>query len=619
MSRFDELPGVAKLNGDAELSGHLVQFYENDPFLIDGVTRFIGAGLRAGHGGVVIATKPHRDALEQRLSEHHIDVADLRAAGRYQPFDAAETLSSFMVGGWPDQKIFEEVIGGAIARVTRASTAQRVRAFGEMVALLWAEGQGEAAIRLEALWNDLAKKQSFSLLCGYPIGGFNNPDDSSPFTGIAGLHSMVIPAESYSTNVDGEQRLRLVAELQQKAAVLESEIAARIELEEQLQTKIDELAEVDRRKDEFLAMLGHELRNPLSPVTTALHLMRLHGNDASRTARAREIIERQVEHMTRLVDDLLDVSRITRGKIDLRQENVALSETVDRAVEIAQPLIDERGHRLMLELPERPIELVGDSARLEQVLANLLNNAAKYTDVGGHIWLRATVDGRDAVISVRDDGDGLTPEMRTHVFDLFVQGPDARRRVRGGLGIGLTLVRRLVQLHGGTIEARSAGPGMGSEFIVRLPLRGRVSAESSSRASAGLPQPAHRQRVLIVDDNADAAESLAELLRDCGHNVRTAADGSTALRDAPLFRPEVVILDIGLPEIDGYEVARRLRGDPRLGSATLIALTGYGEERHRRRTEEAGFNYHFTKPIDFDRLEALLAGTGSAERRPRSN
>ncbi|OLC55716.1 MAG: hypothetical protein AUH85_08575 [Chloroflexi bacterium 13_1_40CM_4_68_4] len=422
VSGFDDMPGMAKLNGNAELNGHIVQFYENDPFLIDGVTRFIGAGLRTGHGGVVIATKPHRDHLEERLAEHGIDVAEARAAGRYQPLDAAEMLSSLMVGGWPDEKIFADLIGGAIARATAASSVQRVRAFGEMVALLWAEGQGEAAIRLEGLWNELAKNQPFSLLCGYPIGGFKNPKDAGPFTGITASHSTVIPAESYSTNLDADQRLRLVAQLQQKAAVLESEIAARIELQEQLQAKIEELADVDRRKDEFLAMLGHELRNPLSPVTTALHLMRMHENDPTRTARAREIIERQVEHMTRLVDDLLDVSRITRGKIDLREETVALSEIVDRAVEIARPLIDERGHRLMLELPERPIQLVGDSARLEQVLANLLNNAAKYTDVGGHIWLRATADGRDAMISVRDDGDGLAPELRQQVFDLFVQG-----------------------------------------------------------------------------------------------------------------------------------------------------------------------------------------------------
>jgi CheY-like chemotaxis protein/two-component sensor histidine kinase len=368
---------------------------------------------------------------------------------------------------------------------------------------------------------------------------------------------------------------------------------------------VEQLADADRRKDEFLAMLGHELRNPLAPVATALQLMRLHSDESLRVARARETIERQVEHMTRLIDDLLDVSRITRGKIELRHQAVVLSTLVARAVEAARPVIDERGHRLTLDLPDEPLTLSGDPARLEQVLANLLNNAAKYTDVGGRIWLRAFVDAGQLVLSVRDDGAGLTPAMRERVFDLFMQGPEMRAYARGGLGIGLTLVRRLVEMHGGKVGARSDGLGQGSEFIVSLPIRAAAHVAPEGDASgAGLAELPKR-RILVVDDNVDAADALAELLRDYGHNVRAVHDGPSAIEQAALHRPDIVLLDIGMPGLDGYEVARRMRSELGL-KATLVALTGYGEARHRRLSREAGFDEHVTKPVDIRQLETLL-------------
>ena len=368
---------------------------------------------------------------------------------------------------------------------------------------------------------------------------------------------------------------------------------------------MQQLADADQRKDEFLAMLGHELRNPLAPVTTALELMRLHDEEPLRLARARETIERQVEHMTRLIDDLLDVSRITRGKIELRQEAVVLSTLVTRAVEAARPVIDERGHRLTLDLPQGPVTLSADPARLEQVLANLLNNAAKYTDVGGHIWVRAVVEAGDLVLSVRDDGPGLTPAMRERIFDLFVQGPEMRAYTRGGLGIGLTLVRRLVQMHGGTVDARSDGPGRGSEFIVRLPIRPVSQVASNGHSSGAAIAAVPKRRILVVDDNVDAADALAELLRDYGHDVRAVHDGPSAIEQASLHRPDIVLLDIGMPGFDGYEVARRMRKELGL-KATLVALTGYGEARHRRLSRDAGFDQHVTKPVDISKLEKLL-------------
>jgi signal transduction histidine kinase len=582
--------------------GHLVQYYEKEGFLYDRVTDFMSDGLRGNDAAILIATRPHRDGVESRLRDQGVDLAHLTAGGRYHALDAQETLSRFMVGGSPDPHRFTNTIGPVVR--TARSNERRVLAFGEMVALLWAEGNRDAAIRLEELWNDLARRETFALLCAYPITHFDDPGFAKPFADINAAHTWVTPAESYSI-VEADQRNRVIAALQQKAAALEAESKQRGVLESALRGKIDELAEVDRRKDEFLAMLGHELRNPLAPVTTALQIMRIHESEPNRVARSREIVERQIEHMTRLIDDLLDVSRITRGKIELREQPLLLSSVIERAIESARPLIDERGHRIVLDLPSGPVTFLADPARLSQVFANLLNNAAKYTDVGGRIWVRARVEGNDLVVGVKDDGPGLTKDLRKHAFDLFMQGPQARARARGGLGIGLTLVRRLVELHGGTVEALSDGPGRGTEFLVRLPLRLPPVLEGAARA-APIAAVGPRRRILVVDDNVDAAEALGELLRDYGHEVATAHDGTQAVDHARLHRPEIVLLDISMPEMDGYEVAKRIRGELALGDTLLIALTGYGEDRHRRLAREAGFDHHVTKPVDASKLEELL-------------
>jgi signal transduction histidine kinase len=582
--------------------GHLVQYYEKEGFLFDRVTDFMSDGLSGSDAAVLIATRAHRDGVESRLRRKGVDLSQLATGGRYHALDAQDTLSRFMVGGAPDAHRFADTIGPVIR--TARTGDRRVLAFGEMVALLWAEGNRDAAIRLEELWNDLARRETFALLCAYPIAHFDEAGYAKPFADINAAHTWVTPAESYSI-AEADERNRVIAALQQKAAALEAESKQRLVLESALRGKIDELAEVDRRKDEFLAMLGHELRNPLAPVTTALQIMRIHESEPSRVARSREIIERQIEHMTRLIDDLLDVSRITRGKIELREQSLILSSVIERAVESARPLIDERGHRISLDLPTEPVTFLADPARLAQVFANLLNNAAKYTDVGGRIWLRARVMGNELVVGVRDDGPGLTKELRKHAFELFMQGPQARARARGGLGIGLTLVRRLVELHGGTVEALSEGPGRGTEFVVRLPLR-LPQAVDGAPPPAAVAAAGPRRQILVVDDNVDAAEALGELLRDYGHDVVTAHDGTQALEHARLHRPEIVLLDISMPEMDGYEVAKRIRGELGLGDALLIALSGYGEDRHRRLARESGFDQHITKPVDAAKLEELL-------------
>jgi len=369
----------------------------------------------------------------------------------------------------------------------------------------------------------------------------------------------------------------------------------------------------NRSKDEFLAMLGHELRNPLAPIVTALHLLRLRAGTVGERERA--VIERQVKHLASLVDDLLDISRITRGKIELRKERLELAEVVAKAIEMASPLLEQRRHHLEVKVPGHGLVVDGDRTRLAQVILNLLTNAAKYTDTEGRITVEASRDDSrrgEAVIRVLDNGIGIAPEMRTKIFDLFAQERQAIDRSQGGLGLGLAIAKSLIDLHGGTIDVYSEGKGRGSVFTVRLPAVAEPRAVAPSqdlavpdKSAAAAPGPGKR-RVLVVDDNQDAAVLLAESLRFLGHKTSIAHDGPNALRMAEEFLPDVVLLDIGLPVMDGYEVARRLRDHPALSRARLIALTGYGQESDRHRAQEAGFDMHIVKPLNMDRLAALL-------------
>ncbi len=370
------------------------------------------------------------------------------------------------------------------------------------------------------------------------------------------------------------------------------------------------LRDADRRKDEFLATLAHELRNPLAPIRNSLQILKMPRVDAAMVQKTRDMMERQVHHLVRLVDDLLDVSRVMRGKIELRKETVELATVVARAVETAQPLIEVQGHRLELSLPSESLLLDADPVRLAQVVGNLLTNAAKYTEANGHIRLTAQRDGDQAVLRVRDNGIGVAPDMLPHVFELFVQVDPASTKAQGGLGIGLTLVKNLVEMHGGTVEARSDGTDKGSEFVVRLPLmvdKPRQPNERECREPQQEPARSSGHRLLVVDDNQDAAVSLAMLLRLQGHEVRVAHNGPAALEMARGYAPDVVFLDIGMPGMDGYEVARRMREQPGLENVVLAALTGWGQQQDRRRTAEAGFNHHFVKPPEPKEVESVLA------------
>jgi signal transduction histidine kinase len=364
------------------------------------------------------------------------------------------------------------------------------------------------------------------------------------------------------------------------------------------------LRTADRRKDEFLATLGHELRNPLAPILNSLEIMKLAGAFADpRTQQAGEVMERQIHHLNRLVDDLLEVSRITRGVIEVRKQPLELSAIVKAAVETSRPVLDNLRHQLTVELDDEPMCVGGDPVRLTQVFANLLNNAAKYTNHGGRISISTRRDGSDAVISVKDNGIGIAPNALSQVFDMFMQVDRSTRRSQGGLGIGLTLVRSLVGMHGGTVEARSDGPGLGSEFIVKLPLLvEKPAVAEQARAIKPLPS----RRILIVDDSRDGGESLAMLLRVLGAEVALAHSGRHALECVDSFRPDVVLLDIGMPGMDGYEVARRIRANPANRNMSLIALTGWGQDEDRRRSVAAGFNHHLVKPADIEQLRQLL-------------
>ncbi len=366
------------------------------------------------------------------------------------------------------------------------------------------------------------------------------------------------------------------------------------------------LQDSDRRKDEFLAMLAHELRNPLAPIRNAVQIFRGKGLPIPELQWATDVVDRQVHQMTRLVDDLLDVSRITRGKIELRKERVELATVVSSAVDTSRPLIDKWGHKLTITIPPTAIHLDADATRLAQVLANLLNNAAKYTDHGGRISLSAEQHDHHVLIRVTDTGIGIAPEMLPRIFELFTQVDRTLERSEGGLGIGLTLVQRLVEMHGGTVEAHSDGRGKGSEFVVRLPLAAEVPGQRSAKEGADTTAPP-TCRILVVDDNRDSADSLGMLLRMMGNNVHTAYDGLEAVGAAAAFRPDVVLLDIGLPKLNGYEAARQIRQQSGGANIVLIALTGWGQEEDRRRTREAGFDHHLTKPLDLAVLQKILA------------
>ena len=388
---------------------------------------------------------------------------------------------------------------------------------------------------------------------------------------------------------------------------------------DELEQARDAIAASAQRKDEFLAMLAHELRNPLAPIRNALHLLSERAVPEEERVALRAMMTRQVDHMVRLVDDLVEVSRLSRGTIELRREAVEVADVLRNAIDLSRPLIDQGRHDVKLELPDTPLSVDADPVRLAQVFGNLLNNAAKYARSGGEIRIRAGRERDDVVVSVRDRGIGIEPDVLPHVFELFTQGRREAHRAQDGLGIGLTLVRSLVEMHGGSVSASSAGRGQGSEFVVRLPLSATSTAaarpsavEAGTRSTAAAGEPPRALRVLVVDDNVDAARSLGMVLKMLGIEHEVCFDGPAALEAVRRLRPDAVLLDIGMPGMDGYEVARRILDDPDNRGIALVAVTGWSQVQDKERTGQAGFTHHFSKPVDIGALQALLDTLGTS-------
>jgi signal transduction histidine kinase/ActR/RegA family two-component response regulator len=425
---------------------------------------------------------------------------------------------------------------------------------------------------------------------------------STPLVSADGTVVGVVSAYFRLIHRSSEQELRRL-ELYLRQAC---DFIQRCNLEETLQKSEETLREADCRKDEFLALLAHELRNPLAPIRYTLAANRKAERTPEQRKRAEEVIERQITHMSRLLDDLLDVSRITRSTLELKKSPNELTLVIGSAIETARPILDAKHHTLSVDLPKHAVRLEADLVRLAQVFSNLLINAAKYTDPGGQIQLRAAQEGSEVVVAIRDNGIGISSDMMPRLFSMFSQAEAALGRAEGGLGVGLSLVRGLVTLHGGSVEARSDGPGTGSEFIVRLPIgTPQTEIPDTEAVAEGLVAGAGL-KILVVDDNRDAADTCATLLELSGHHVQTAYTGRHALELAETFRPHAVLLDIGLPDLDGYQLAAKIRAAPWGRGIFLIAATGWGQEEDRRRAFEAGFDHHLTKPIAAETVESLL-------------
>jgi PAS domain S-box-containing protein len=720
-------PYVPRASGETtfESSGHFVQLYERDAYLIETVSDLVADGLAGGDGVVVLATKPHREEIERLLRQRGLDLDSPGKRDQYVALDAAETISRFIVDEWPDKERFEDLIGNTISLASGENSRRQVRAFGEMVALLWADGKRDAAIRLEELWNGLARKLSFSLCCAYPLALLGSDVEGAAFTRICTEHSWVIPAESYTALRTSDERLRFVGRLQQREKVLETQtlerrkaertlqlcereltdflenaaeglhqvgpdgrilwanqaqlrllgysaaeyvghrladfylrpelfdsfwrrimsgevvrefaaelrgkdgsarnvvvnsigfwqdgrflytrcfirdVTDRVELERELRKRVVELAEADQRKNEFLAMLSHELRNPLGAVSTAVHVLS-RTDSGPQAERARTIVGRQTQNLTRIVDDLLDVARVTSGRIGLIRQPMNAAECVTECISTLTSAGQLEGREVRTET--EPVWIDGDPARLTQIVTNLLLNAVKYTPEGGRIVASARPDGEHALIRVEDNGTGISAEFLPRVFELFAQSESEPDRSRGGLGIGLTLVRRLVELHGGTVEAASEGYGRGSVFTVRIP---RLAApQPKSSAANASAKPVTSRRILIIEDQDDGREALRTMLGVLGHETFESCGGQEAVNLALTLKPDVALIDIGLPGLDGYELARRIRFQRGGRRILLVALTGYGQFEDRSRAYEAGFDVHLVKPLDLEQFSKILS------------
>jgi signal transduction histidine kinase len=585
---------------ESAMSGHnhAVQFYESEDFLRDSVADFIGNGLVAAEPVIVIATEEHRNAFAGALAARGLDVTEATSSGDLVMFDARETLATFMAGSMPDPERFLNSVGGVIG--TTARGRQQCRAYGEMVDLLWRDGNPEGAIRLEELWNDLAEHYTFNLLCAYPMGNFYSESHAANFEHVCRTHSHVFPAESFSAkSTDAKALAREVAVLQQQARALTSEIEHRKDLEKALREALvtqrkaeqekDRLQqEASRMKDQFLATLSHELRTPLTAILGWSRMLTLGGLDPDTMRTACGTIERAARTQAALIDDLLDLSKVVTGKLSLRNEPVELTSVIASALETVRLAADTKAIRLdVAPMSERAV-VNGDPTRMQQIIWNLLSNAIKFSDAGGSILVALERRNDVARVIVRDEGRGIAPAFLPHVFDPFRQADGAITREHGGLGLGLAIVKYLAELHGGSVTATSAGEGHGSTFIVTLPLATQRTANAEQEPAEDVANISGIA-VLVIDDDSDTRELVAAMLRRAGGTVVAAESVANALSTLGVITPDVIVSD--LTSDDSAALLRTLAADQRRRRIPVIALSEQAEG-------EAGFSASVRKPID---------------------
>jgi signal transduction histidine kinase/ActR/RegA family two-component response regulator len=606
-------------------SAHIVQFYDDDAFLVETVASFIASGLADGTAAVIIATKPHLDGIEERLQAHGVDTAAAQAHGDYVRLDAAAALSIIMNDGQIVERRFHEIIDGTITGASRGG-ARRVRAFGEMVALLSAAREWKAALRLEELWTDLCRRQPLSLLCAYPMSDFAQARDARPFREVCANHTSVSPTDAYAMLPSATDRLRLVAKLQQEAAALETALAERSELLERERAARAEAEAASRMKDEFLATLSHELRTPLNAILGWIRMLRADRLDRSAADRAVAVIERNTQTLGALVSDILDVSRIITGKMTLQIADVDLVQVIGVVVDSLRPAAEAKRLVVSTRVVGEPRPLAGDAARLQQVVWNLMSNAVKFTPEGGRVEIRLEWLRRAVRLAVTDTGQGIAPEFLPLVFDRFRQADSTASRTNTGLGLGLAIVRQLVELHGGTVRADSAGEGEGATFVVELPSRGPIAGavESATPAArseaswAASPGGALKGcRVLIVDDDRDTCDLLTAVVQEQGADAAVATSAAAALAALRRQLPDVILCDIAMPDTDGFGFIREIRSlsAPARDRIPAIALTGYAQPGDRDRALAAGFDAYVTKPVEPAALIEIAAETIANARR----
>ena len=632
----DQLLAVTPFSeaGSFNAGEHVVQFYENDFFLIDSVVRYAAEGLRDGDVCIVIGTEAHRQALAAKLLGHGFDVVNDGLGDRYFALDAHETLSRFFVNDTIQPHLFNEIVGGMLKNAGKRG--RRIRAFGEMVALLAGDGNFSAAVQLEQLWNDLRTQHEFALFCAYSLSNFDG-DSSGVLLDLCGHHTRVIPAESYNALTKAEDRLRAIVLLQQQARELESEIAERKKAEAALQSATDELKKfliseqlaraeaemANRMKDEFLATVSHELRTPLNAIIGWSHMLRSGKLSQESVERAVETIERNAKAQAQLVEDLLDVSRIITGKLPLNVAPVDAASIINAAIDAVQPAATSKEIKIEVTLDPAIRHISGDASRLQQIVWNLLANAIKFTPPHGRVDVYLRRKAANVQISVSDTGNGIDPAFVPFIFDRFRQADAGTNRRYGGLGLGLSIVRHLVELHGGTVEAESAGEGKGATFTITLPNSipppeetARASKTTRSWGQSHAPAAAQltvgsiaNRRILLVDDDEDSLRMLAEILSAAGAHVETANSARKAIELLARFQAEVIVSDLAMPEDDGYSLIQMIRarenGNER--PAQAIALTALVRVEDRARALGAGFNMFLPKPVQPNELIGAIA------------